>query len=43
MNPSRIVNESEVIRILKHINEENEKAEEEFYKMNSEHKNYYMS
>ena len=33
MNPSRIVNESEVIRILKHINEENEKAEEEFYKV----------
>ena len=33
MNPSRIVNESEVLQALKHINEENEKAAEEFYKV----------
>ena len=33
LNPSKIINEGEVLQALKHINEENEKAPEEFYKV----------
>ena len=33
LNPPKIINEGEVLQALKHINEENEKAAEEFYKV----------
>lgn len=38
LNPPKIINEGEVLQALKHINEENEKAPEEFYKVSD--KNY---
>ena len=40
LNPPKIINEGEVLQALKHINQENEKAAEEFYKMNN---NYDMN
>ena len=39
LNPPKIINEGEVLQALKHINEENEKAAEEFYKMNNNNYN----
>ena len=37
-NPPTIINRSEIERAINHINNENEKAAEEFYKMNSKSK-----
>ena len=41
LNPPKVINEGEVLQALKHINQENEKAAEEFYKMNNN--NYDMN
>ena len=39
LKPPKIINEGDVLQALKHINEENEKAAEEFYKMNNNNYN----